>query len=118
VLVADDGRSTAEILALFFRMEGMEVAVAYDGAQAVEIAREFRPQVVCLDLGMPVMDGYEAARQIRLLDREVVIIALSGWGAPDDRRRSAEAGFDFHLVKPATPDDLRAVFRQLATQAD
>ncbi|MEO5716517.1 MAG: PAS domain S-box protein [Luteolibacter sp.] len=114
VLVADDGRSTADILGMFFSMEGMETAVAYDGAQAVAIAREFHPQVVCLDLGMPVMDGYEAARQIRLLDPEVVIIALSGWGAKDDRRRSSEAGFDFHLVKPVAPDDLRAVINQLS----
>ncbi|MEO5914102.1 MAG: PAS domain S-box protein [Luteolibacter sp.] len=115
VLVADDGRSTADILALFFRMEGMETVVAYDGAQAVNLAREFHPQVVCLDLGMPVMDGYEAARQIRLLDRDVVIIALSGWGGPDDRRRSAAAGFDFHLVKPVSPEDLRTVINQLVT---
>lgn len=118
VLVADDGRNTADILALFFQMEGMETVVAYDGAQAVDLAREFHPQIVCLDLGMPVMDGYEAARQIRLLNGDVVIIALSGWGAADDRRRSAEAGFDFHVVKPVSPDDLRAVIQQLMTRSD
>ncbi|MEP2776459.1 MAG: PAS domain S-box protein [Luteolibacter sp.] len=116
VLVADDGRNTADVVALFFELEGMETAVAYDGAQAVDLAREFHPQVVFLDLGMPVMDGFEAARQIRQMNPDVVIIALSGWGAAEDRRRTTEAGFDFHMVKPVTPDDLRAMLQQLENQ--
>jgi PAS domain S-box-containing protein len=113
VLVADDGKSTADIVAMFFRMEGMETVVAYDGAQAVILASEFRPQLVCLDIGMPVMDGYEAARQIRKLNPDVKIVALSGWGTPGDRSRSTGAAFDFHLVKPVSPDDLRTVLDRL-----
>ena len=109
VLIADDGKSAADIVALFFQMEGMETAVAYDGAQAVEIAETFQPDLICMDLGMPCMDGYEAARRIREFGTQVVIIALSGWGADEDRRRSAQAGFDHHLVKPVKPDDLREI---------
>lgn len=109
VLVVDDGRSAADVLALFFEMEGMETAVAYDGETAVAIAAEFQPDLVCMDLGLPHMDGYEAGRLLRnLLDR-AVLIALSGWGREEDKRRTAEAGFDDHLVKPVSPADLRAL---------
>lgn len=107
VLVADDGKNAADILAMFFQMEGMETAVAYDGRQAVESARSFAPHLICLDLGMPLLDGFEAARLIRKMHPAAVIAALSGWGSEDDRRRTAEAGFDAHLVKPVKPDDLR-----------
>jgi PAS domain S-box-containing protein len=107
VLIADDGKAAADILAMFFQMEGMETAVAYDGLEAVELAKSFHPHLVIMDLGMPRMDGYEAARLIRPLMPEGVIAALSGWGGPDDRHRSAEAGFDLHLVKPVVPADLR-----------
>ena len=109
VLVADDSKSAADILGMFFDMEGMETRVAYDGLEAVEAARTFHPQLVLLDLGMPRMDGFEAAGRIRMLDGNVVIGALSGWGGEDDRRRSVDAGFDFHLVKPVKPEDLRAI---------
>jgi CheY-like chemotaxis protein len=112
VLVADDGRNAADILALFFQMEGMETAVAYDGEEAVSVATGFSPDFAFLDLGMPKLDGYEAARRIRRMYPRVVLAALSGWGGDDDRRRSAEAGFDVHLLKPATPDDLREVLRK------
>jgi CheY-like chemotaxis protein len=84
-----------------------DVRVAADGVQAVTIARDFKPDVALLDLGMPRMDGFEAARQIReSLGHRVMLVALSGWGQDDDKRRAREAGFDMHLTKPADPEIL------------
>jgi CheY-like chemotaxis protein len=84
---------------------GHEVRVAADGVQAVALAREFAPRVALLDIGMPRMDGYEAARQIRAaLGDEVMLVALTGWGQEDDQQRALEAGFDRHLTKPADPE--------------
>lgn len=112
VLIADDGKATADILNMFFVMEGMKTAVAYDGAQAVQTAESFVPDLVCLDLGMPVVDGYEAARRIRELHPDAWIVALSGWGSDEDRRKTAEAGFDEHLTKPVNPADLRELIKR------
>ena len=115
VLVVDDGKSTADILAMFFELEGREVTVAYDGLEALEAAAARMPQLILMDLGMPRMDGFEAARRIRLLpggDR-VIMIALSGWGQEKDKVRSLGAGFDDHLVKPVNPADLRALMDRL-----
>ncbi len=102
ILVADDNRDNAESLAMLLMMMGHEVRTALDGAGAVEAAAAFRPQAVLLDLGMPKLNGYEAARRIRALPGgdEVVLIAQSGWSQPEDRRRSREAGFDHHVIKP------------------
>lgn len=115
VLVVDDGKPTADILAMFFEMEGKEVAVAYDGEAAVAAAAESMPDLILMDLGMPRMDGFEAARQIRQLPGGAVVmmVALSGWGREDDRRQSREAGFDEHLVKPVSPVDLRGLMGRL-----
>ncbi|HEX7260608.1 MAG TPA: response regulator, partial [Luteolibacter sp.] len=107
ILVADDSRNAADILSMFLRMEGFEVAIAYDGQEAVEVATAFSPKLAFLDLGMPRLDGMEAARAIRKLFPDIILAALSGWGAEDDRRRTAEAGFRVHLVKPTKPDDIR-----------
>lgn len=109
VLVADDGKSTADILGMFFRMEGMDCEVVYDGAAAVSAAEHFSPDLVCLDLGMPVLDGYQAAARVRELCPQAYIVALSGWGSEDDRRKTCDAGFDEHLVKPVYPDALRQI---------
>ncbi len=109
VLVADDGRNAADILGLFFRSEGMEARVAYDGEEAVRAAAEFAPDFAFLDLGMPKLDGYETARRIRKMHPKAVLVALSGWGGEEDRKRSADAGFDAHILKPAKPDDLREI---------
>lgn len=113
VLVVEDGKSVAEVLAMFFELEGMETAIAFDGVQAVDKAESFNPHIVCMDLLMPKMDGYEAARKIReRLQDNVVLVALCGWDDADTRRRTAEAGFDHHLVKPVSPDDLREMIRR------
>jgi two-component system CheB/CheR fusion protein len=105
LLVVDDNVDAADSLALLFKMGGREVRVAYDGPTALILARGFRPQVVLLDIGMPGMDGYEVARQLRRQagTEGVVLIALTGWGREEDRRRSREAGFDHHVVKPVEP---------------
>jgi PAS domain S-box-containing protein len=102
VLVVDDNRDSADSLAALMRLSGHEVQTAYDGLEALERAQAFRPQVVVLDLGMPHMDGLEACRALRRepWGRDLAIVALTGWGQAEDRRRSEEAGFDAHLVKP------------------
>ena len=114
VLVVDDGKNAADILKMFFEMEGLEVEVAYDGLSGLEKAKAFAPDLVVMDLGMPKMDGFEAARLMNEWDSSIRLVALSGWSREEDRRRSAEAGFGYHLVKPVTPDDLR---RMLVTVA-
>jgi PAS domain S-box-containing protein len=102
VLVADDYADSAATLAELLRFDGKEVEVAYDGIEAVERATTFRPEVVLLDIAMPKLNGYDAARKIRgePWGRGVVLIAISGWGQEQDRQRSREAGFDGHLAKP------------------
>ena len=107
VLVVDDAKSTVEILEMFLRLEGMETSAAYDGEEAVRVASEFMPDIVFMDLGMPKLDGFGAARAMREANPNVKLIALSGWGRDEDRIRSKEAGFNGHAVKPVTPDQLR-----------
>jgi signal transduction histidine kinase/ActR/RegA family two-component response regulator len=105
VLVADDNRDFADSLAAVLKMAGHEVCVTYDGAQAVDTARWWEPDVVLLDIGLPLMNGYEAARRIReaLAGKNPLLVAITGWGQDEDRRRSNSAGFDHHLVKPIDP---------------
>jgi len=108
VLVADDNQDAAMTLASLLEFEGHHVRVAFDGEQAVASAEAQPPDVVFLDLGMPHMDGVEAARRLRALERErhMLIVALTGWGQEKDRDRTREAGFDAHLVKPPRMADL------------
>lgn len=104
ILVAEDIPDAAEMLRMMLDLMGHEVRVATDGVQAVAIAREFEPELALLDIGMPRMDGYQAAREIRaILGNRVLLVALTGWGQDDDQRRAREAGFDHHLTKPAEP---------------
>ncbi|MFP5285594.1 MAG: response regulator, partial [Thermoanaerobaculia bacterium] len=113
VLVVDDNRDAAESLAVLLQMWGYDVRVAYDGPEAVEAAAAFHPDVVLLDIGLPKMNGYEAARQIREARQDgVVLIALTGWGQDQDRRRSQEAGFDHHLIKPVELEALQKVLAE------
>lgn len=111
ILVADDNRDAAHTLAMMLELDGHAARVAYDGRQALEIAEEFRPHVALLDIGMPNMDGYQTARQIRERQwgRSVMLIALTGWGQAKDRERATSAGFDRHFVKPFDAETLRAV---------
>jgi signal transduction histidine kinase len=107
-LIADDNQDALESLALMLRMEGHEVHCASDGEEALLLAGQRRPEIVVLDVGMPKLDGCEVARRIRAetWGRDAVLVALTGWGQEIDRRRSREAGFDMHLVKPVDPATL------------
>ena len=104
ILVVDDNRDAAETLALMLQQLGGTVKVAYDGPEALALCLTFTPDAVLLDLGMPGMDGYEVARRLRAspAGQTLELIAISGWGQEEDRRRSAAAGFDQHLVKPVS----------------
>ena len=114
VLVVDDSRSAADILTVFFKMEGMAVRTAYLGEDALELAREIIPDVVFLDLGLPDLSGYEVAAKIRACPggEHCFIVALTGRDEEDDRKNIAAAGFDFHVVKPPEPDLLREVLKK------
>jgi PAS domain S-box-containing protein len=111
VVIADDNRDGADSLALVVRAFGCEVRTAYDGAEAIQVVDAFRPQVIFLDLGMPGMDGLEAARRIRAMPdgKTPLLVAVTGWGQERDRQQTSEAGFDAHVVKPADPFALRAL---------
>jgi PAS domain S-box-containing protein len=102
ILVVDDNRDSALTLATLLELEGAQVRTAYDGDSAVAVAREAAPEVILLDIGLPGMNGYDACRAIRAQQAapRPIVLALTGWGQEDDRRKSAEAGFDGHLVKP------------------
>ncbi|MGV3571994.1 MAG: response regulator [Ramlibacter sp.] len=103
ILVVDDLAASAETLRTLLEMEGFEVRVAHEGQAALALAREFRPEVVLLDIGLPGMNGFEVAHGLRAQpeSRDALLIALTGYGEAESRNRSAQAGFDFHMVKPA-----------------
>lgn len=102
MLVVDDHRDSADSLSMLLSSTGFIVITAYDGTQALVIAEEFRPQVVLLDIGLPDMSGYEVALRLRKRFgfEELMMIATTAWGTPEDRRRTLAAGFDYHLQKP------------------
>src|SRR5258705_2618818 len=116
ILVADDFPQSAEILARLLRQDGNEVQIAQNGIEAVKAAAEFQPDVAVLDLAMPKLNGYDAARLIREQPwgKRIFLIALSGWGHQLDRQRTKEAGFDTHLTKPAKYETLAEVLDRLA----
>jgi two-component system CheB/CheR fusion protein len=110
-VVVDDSQDGADSLAMVLQTMGADPRVAYDGPTGLQTIRDFRPALVFLDLGMPGMDGYEVAEQIRAdpaLDG-VRLIALTGFGAEEERRRSRAAGFEDHCVKPVDPARLRVL---------
>ena len=112
MLVVDDNVDTARGLARLLKLLGHDVRVAHDGPTAIEVARAHRPEIVLLDIGLPGMDGYEVARRLRAEEccKDALIIAVSGYGQQEDLRRSQEAGFDHHLVKPVDYDALMTLF--------
>ena len=118
ILVADDNHDAAEALSLQLQLAGHDVRTAHDGVEALTVAQAFEPDIVLLDLGMPKMDGYEAARELRLRPiggKRMALIALTGWGQQQDRDRTADAGFDAHLVKPVAEAQL---FKALAAAVE
>jgi CheY-like chemotaxis protein len=105
VLLIDDNLDAAESLAQLLALSGHDARVAPDGTHGLALAAEFTPEVVFCDLGLPGINGYEVARRLRALPcgREMVVVALTGYGQPGDREKTAQAGFDAHLVKPVDP---------------
>jgi CheY-like chemotaxis protein len=116
ILVVDDNADAVECLAEMLRVQGHEVATAHDGVAAIDLAGEFRPDVVLLDIGMPRLSGYETARRLRGIAPGALLVAVTGWGQEEHRRRSREVGFDHHLVKPVDPADLDALLAQAFDQ--
>jgi CheY-like chemotaxis protein len=114
-MVVDDNQDAAESLAMLLDLQGHEIRVANDGPAALELAKGYLPELVFLDIGMPGMDGYEVARRLRRVPglEKVRLAALTGWGQQEDRRRTSEAGFDHHLVKPVEPNALEGVLANL-----
>jgi PAS domain S-box-containing protein len=116
VLVVDDNRDSADSMAMVLGATGHEVRTAHDGPEALEVAAEYKPECVLLDIGLPGMNGYSVAERLRALPGcdQVVMIAMTGYGQEDDRRRSREAGFDHHLVKPVDFDVLTGILNGAA----
>ena len=119
ILVVDDNRDAADMLAAALRLDRNSVRTAYCGLDAVEATGEFRPDVVFVDIGLPDIDGYEVARRIRSTgrDQDLVLVAITGWGTREDKERARLAGFDHHLTKPAALEDVERLFRQHQSRA-
>ncbi len=119
VLIVDDDEDTVTSLSIMLRILGHEVLSAHDGVQALEAAKSFRPDVVLLDIALPRMNGYEAARRIRQESwgENMKLVALTGWGQEEDKRRSIEAGFNHHLTKPMEPTALEVLLKELCPSA-
>ena len=115
VLIADDNLDAAESLQLWLQLAGHDVQIAGNGVTALKAAEEFKPDVALLDLGMPGLSGFDVARRIRESPwgSGMVLVALTGWGHDEDRRRSAEAGFDHHLTKPIAPEAIESLIDSL-----
>jgi two-component system CheB/CheR fusion protein len=117
ILVVDDNRDTAKSCAQLLEKQGHEVETAFDGIVALERVRDFKPQVVILDIGLPGRNGYDVASSLRAEGfDDVILVAISGYGQPEDRKRSEEAGFDFHLVKPVDQAALTSVLEAVGDE--
>jgi PAS domain S-box-containing protein len=119
ILIVDDDEDTVTSMSMILRILGHDTYSAHDGEQAIEEARLHRPDIVLLDIGLPKMNGYEVARRIRQepWGKEVKLVALTGWGQEGDKRRSKEAGFDYHLLKPVEPDALEELLKDLCSDS-
>jgi len=115
VLVVDDNRDAAHSMAMLLELNGHHVHTAFDGESAVTDAAALQPDAILLDIGLPGLNGYEAAKRIRAAQgsRRMALVALTGWGQDEDRRRSEEAGFDAHLVKPVDHVELSKLLTEL-----
>jgi CheY-like chemotaxis protein len=115
VLVVDDNRDAADSVAILLKLIGADVRVVYNGADALITSTSFQPDVVLLDIGMPGMDGHEVARRLRSepWSQGMILIALTGWGQEEDRRRSETAGFNHHLIKPPEIETLKTLLLSL-----
>lgn len=110
ILVVDDNQDTAQSMGELLEILGHEAQVAFDGPKAVEMATAFQPQVVLLDIGLPIIDGYEVARRMRQAGlTEAMLIALTGYGREEDREKAHQAGFDMHFTKPIELEALQKV---------
>jgi signal transduction histidine kinase len=118
LLVVDDNKDAAIMLGMLLRLRGHEVRIAHNGATALEIATDFKPEVIFLDIGMPGMDGYDVARNMRKRPglENVFLVALTGWGQQSDRQRATEAGFDCHLTKPAESIAIEGILADFSRQ--
>ncbi len=105
ILVVDDNRDSAASLSMLLSVMGNDTRTAHDGLEALELAEAFRPDLIVLDIGMPKLNGYDVCRRIRERPwgNSVCLVALTGWGQEEDRRRAEEAGFDQHFTKPVDP---------------
>jgi CheY-like chemotaxis protein len=119
VLVADDNYDSATSLSILLNDAGYDVRTAGDGAQALETAAQFRPDIALLDIGMPKLNGYEVARHVRRQPwgRNMLLIALTGWGGADHRQQTAQSGFDHHLTKPVDPAALTRLLASLTSES-
>jgi CheY-like chemotaxis protein len=108
IVVADDNEDSAQSFAMLLSFSGHEVRIVHDGTAALDALRDYRPDVAFLDIGMPGLTGYEVAQAVRAepWGHEVTLVAVTGWGQPDDKLRAHSAGFDRHMVKPIDPDEV------------
>ena len=114
VLIADDNVDSATVLAILLRASGHEVQTVHDGMAALESSQSFRPDLVILDIGMPILNGYDVARRIRSrCDSHMTLVAITGWGQEQDKRRAREAGFDHHLTKPVDVTTLEKILAEM-----
>jgi CheY-like chemotaxis protein len=118
VLVVDDNKDAAVSLAMMLKLMGNEAKTAHDGLEALDVAAVHRPDLILLDIGMPRLNGYDTARQIRQQPwgKGIVLVALTGWGQDEDRRKSQDAGFDAHMTKPIEPVELEKLLAGLKSQ--
>jgi CheY-like chemotaxis protein len=126
ILIIEDGADSAQTMAILLRLYGHQVSISTDGPAGIEAARKEKPDVLLLDIGLPGMDGHEVARQISQSRRKSgdrqrplpLLIAVTGFGRESDRRRSAEAGIDLHLLKPVNPTQLESILRSFQSEID
>jgi CheY-like chemotaxis protein len=117
ILVVDDNHDSAMSLRMMLKLLGNDVKTTHDGLAAIEAAEQFRPDLILLDIGLPKLNGYDACRRMReqSWSAGMVIVALTGWGQAEDRRRSQEAGFDHHLIKPVEFAALQKILQTTST---